>query len=645
MRPACLGDSIQRGPGRSVCGALALLLVGAALTPGLASADHSYPRVGNLFHKDCRPEYAAALSKWDLVGMDASIQDFSPEMTATLRSSNPGIEILAYFPVAFIWDRYDTTYPTLRDFGSKIASADWWLYDNKGNRVGEAGNLWYINLTSKCRVDGSGQTLSEWLAHYVADVVMASGIWDGVILDGLSEEIRWLNNFDKFFQDPPASVDCDRDGLADDPDSLNAWWRRGVETYLAILRADTGPSAIIVPNGNNHFYQYANGGIRENFPKMHGGWDQNMFGPYGYVPMCQNYLDEPLNATMILCYYEEGGQDIFTPPRGTAVDRFMRYTLASALLGDGYYFFDGGRGGSIWWQDHYDLQLGNPLGACYLDSIESTLDHKLYPIWRRDFQNATVLCNPYQQWVVLESGVWLYPEDGYIRTHSLPGPLGVALMKSASDREISHNDRTIMYQVLVANGNPKAAQGYVWADLLDGSGTVVAGIPHEVLIGLGDTDTLRLGLRVRTSLSLGAYTLRVSVGGFDRVPTDTDTMRVTKVVEFDKSGRRVDDANRTGYAGPPSDPLVIYPQPMRLSGERVFTLGVDGAAYGEDACSVMLYDVAGRLVDTLYEGKLEDGLVLRLGDDENGVARAPGVYFLHVQTRNGTTTRKIVILR
>jgi hypothetical protein len=629
-----------------MCGVMLALVVGAVLAPSLVSADHTYPRVGNFFHNGCRPEYAAALSKWDIVGMDASIQDFSPGMAATLRSANPDIEILAYFPPAFIWAQYDTTSPTLREFGNKIADADWWLYDDKGNRIGEPGNLWYINLTSKCPVDGSGQTSAEWLAHYVADAVMGSGLWDGVLLDGLSEEIRWLNTFDKFFEDPPASVDCDLDGLADDPDSLDAWWKRGVGTCLATLRADVGPSAIIVPNGKNYFYQYANGGVRENFPKMHGGWEQNMFSPYGYIPMCQNYLDEPLNATMLLCYYEGGVQDIFTQPEGVVVDRFMRYTLTSALLGDGYYFFDGGRGGSIWWQDYYDLELGNPLGACYLDSIESTLDHRLYAVWKRDFQNATVFCNPYQQYVVLEGGTWLYPEDGYIHINNLPGPLGVALLKGASSREFDQNDRVILYEALVANGNPKAAQGYVWADLLEGGSTVVAGMPHEILVGLGDTDTLRAGLRVRTSLPLGTYTLRVSVGGFDRVPTDTDTMRVTKIVEFDRSGRTFDDANKTGYVSPRDESPVICSQPMRLSGESALTIRVGGAASGDDPCSIRLYDAAGRLVSTVYEGRLEDGLVLGLGgDDGAGAPRAPGVYFLHVQTRDRSTTRKIVLLR
>lgn len=622
--------------------AWALAAAVAALLPAAGLGAHAYPRVGNLFPKDAQPEYAAALSRWDIVGLDASIQDVVPEMIGEIRSLNPEVAVLAYFPVAFIWADYNPAVPVHRDFGAKMEDADWWLYDDEGHRIGEPGNLWYLNLTTKCPPDSSGEILAVWLANYVADVVVGSGVWDGVILDGMDQVIRWLNDFDQFFQDPPAAVDCDRDGVADHPDSLDAWWSGGAEAFLATLRAAVGPAVVIVPNGNNYFYQYANGGIRENFPKMHGGWQQNMFAPYGYIPMCQNYLQDPINATMVLCYYKEGTQDIFTQPTGSSVEKFMRFTLSSALLGDGYYFFDGGRGGSIWWQDHYDLDLGDPLGPCYLDSIESQMDHVRYPAWRREFQNGTVICNPYQNYLVLEDGTWLFPEDGSVRTHRLPGPLGLALRKAGCDREFNQRDRSVFYEALVVNGNSSAAQGYVWADLAAGGQTVVAGAAHEIMVGVGDTDTLRFSLRVPASLPAGHYTLTVCAGGFDRVATDSDTINVTRIIEFDRNGQLVNDVNRTGCGG---DSLVIYPQPLRLSGTAVLSVAPADPAPAGGACSMKLYDAAGRLVRALYEGSLDDGVDLAIGEDALADHRSPGIYFLRIETRRTVITRKIVLLR
>jgi hypothetical protein len=64
-----------------------------------------------------------------------------------------------------------------------------------------------------------------------------------------------------------------------------------------------------------------------------------------------------------------------------------------------------------------------------------------------------------------------------------------------------------------------------------------------------------------------------------------------------------------------------------------------------DFCSIRIYDATGRLVDEVFEGKLERGLVLAIGDDEGGVPGVPGVYFLQIETRDKTRTQKIVLLR
>jgi hypothetical protein len=622
-----------------------VLALAFGICPAASLGAHDYPRVGNLFGVGMEAEYAPELAKWDMVILAVSVQNRLPQVPATLRSLNPDITVLTYFPAAFIWDECDLTSPIVADFAAKISDADWWLYDNQGHRIGQEGNLWYINLTSKCSRDASGMTLAEWLAEYVAGSIYSCGLWDGFLLDGLSESIRWLNDGDQFFQDPSASVDSNRDGIADDPESLDVWWKAGMETLLQTLRREAGPSAVIVPNGNNSFYHYANGGVREDFPHMHGGWQQNMFASYGYLPACENFLQEPINASMILSYLRDVERDIFVKPATAAADQFVRFTLASALLGDGYYFFGTNGLGTLWWYDCYDLDVGDPTGAAYLDSVENSVDHRMLPVWRRDFENATVLCNPYNQYILLEGGVWLYPEDGRIKMHSIPGPLDVGLLRDTNERRFERRQRTIMFTAALTNACAKAAQGRAWVTLSSGGETVVTGMAREVLLGAGDTDTLSFALRVPASLPIGAYCLKISVGGPDLVATDADTMYVTKVMSFDIDGKSVDDGNQTGYLNLEEGGLSIWPQPALVSAAKTLKLEVNELTSVGDFCSIRIFDAAGRLVDTVFEGKLEQGLVLDLGNGKGGAPRVPGVYFVHIQTRDKAVTQKIVLLR
>ena len=624
-----------------------LILLGLVLPLGnLCYADHSYPRVGNLFEADVRPEYALALSKWDVVGLTASVQDLMPDLLVDLRTLNPEIKILAYLPAAFIWAVEDTTSPTLAGYWSKIRQTDWWLYDTSGNRVGRDGDLWYLNLTTKCRRDGSGEILAQWLARYIADEIMAGGLWNGVLLDGLGEDIRWLYNTPSFFRQLPAAVDCNRDGVADIPDSLYVWWKDGMEMFLSTLRSEAGASCIILPNGNNTMFQYANGAVRENFPRMHGDWQANMFSSFGYMTGCQRFLHEPLNATMMLCYWKYDNLDPFHDPSSGAFEQFMRFTLASALLGDGYYFMDGGVGGSLWWQDYYDLDLGDPIAPAYLDTIQSRVGGAMCPVWRREFENASVICNPWQQYVVLEDGTWIWPEDGLIRTHRLPGPLGVTLNQRASEREFDQRQRAVQFEIAISNPSVKAAQSHAWAEISDRGRVVASGMPCQVLAGASETDTVKMGLRVPSSLALGTYSLRVSVGGPDHVPMSADTMYITKVIDFEKGGKLIDDSNSKANANVEDDSPVIYPQPMVLSSNMTLTLEANQLTSLGGFCSIKIYDATGRLVRTVYEGKLEEGLDLGIGQNaRGGVPEVPGVYFLHVETREKTFTRKIVLLK
>lgn len=63
--------------------------------------------------------------------------------------------------------------------------------------------------------------------------------------------------------------------------------------------------------------------------------------------------------------------------------------------------------------------------------------------------------------------------------------------------------------------------------------------------------------------------------------------------------------------------------------------------------SLAIYDVRGRLVRTLVEGKLEAGRhsVVWDGKDTSGRAVASGIYFTTLQTNDAIYTRKMSVLR
>ena len=86
----------------------------------------------------------------------------------------------------------------------------------------------------------------------------------------------------------------------------------------------------------------------------------------------------------------------------------MRWGIATALLGDGYFSYEIGTNGhgslGLMWFDEYDNAgagrgyLGQPDGDCY-EIQDFGGDGKVY---RRNYTNGIVLCNPSNQSVTIE---------------------------------------------------------------------------------------------------------------------------------------------------------------------------------------------------------------------------------------------------
>jgi hypothetical protein len=620
----------------------------AALAAGSTGATpHSYPRVANFYTTDPRLDDCPRLSEYDLVVLPGGMQDISPEIITTLRSLNPDIVILAYFPASLMWPEEAITCETGRQFWDKVVACDWWLYDTKGYKMGDPEYLWVLNFTTNCPEDPYGQTLGEWLASYIADRIYATGLWDGILIDGCFENPTWLNNTDKFFQHPPAMVDSDRNGVGDNDEDLEQWWLTALTGFVSSLRSQVGPGATMVGNGKQFMHGLLNGGIRENFPNMHGDWDANMFSEYGYLTNCDQFLSSPLTASMILCYDEYEGHTVFTPYRSSSYLKFMRFTLTSALLGDGYYVLEGISGRCLWWEDLYDVDLGAPTSDAYLDSVYSQSGDRMCPVWRRDFQNGYVLCNPFNQYIYTVDNDWIMYEDGLIKITHSDVPFTVRASREDIPRVVDRDVRRLRIPTAVANPSEHAAPAFVWSVTRLGDEVLNTGPVLERLVGKSSSDTLEVTVGFPSTLGFETYTIDINVAGPDMEILHTDRFRIRRTVQFPSDETTEFDNHDPGSDTIQEDGLLIYPQPAAFSSGETLRMEVRGnQTSANEICTIRMFDVRGRLVRSIYEGVYGEGLNLEIGlTNKGGEKIAPGLYIIVLEMGNLAQNRKIVLLK
>ena len=202
--------------------------------------------------------------------------------------------------------------------------------------------------------------------------MLGTGDWDGVLVDCLESNPHWMvsggNN---------RSIDPDRSNTPTpgDPSEsyavFDAAWNAGGVAYGEALRAGA-PDAVFIGNGNMLNYAM-NGNVFEEFPNAGtplASWQTAIVGPYdssraSYLDWCANAYQPPV--TLIQGY---GASDNY---------QLMRYTLCTALMGDGSYAYDLSSSGharnGLYWFDEYDNAgvgqgyLGQPVGKARQGSL------------------------------------------------------------------------------------------------------------------------------------------------------------------------------------------------------------------------------------------------------------------------------------
>ena len=206
---------------------------------------------------------------------------------------------------------------------------------------------WMLNIASTAPAE-HGRTWRDLLAEEAGDLV-ARGPWNGIFLDVCFEDVGWLNG---------GLLDLDRDGGADDPKVASRWWSDGMGLLIDRVRAQVGPDVPVVsnPGAQDCPHPALDGILMEGWPiGMPEGW---LAWDVGYRRY-QRWSRHRRGLTIANGFSPriglgtiEAGEDELARTDYAA----MRFGLAVALLGDGFYTFDNGIFGHYvaWWYDEYD---------------------------------------------------------------------------------------------------------------------------------------------------------------------------------------------------------------------------------------------------------------------------------------------------
>ncbi len=344
---------------------IAVVLVTTVLWPERFSAGQDYPKLANIFYAwQLSDADVTALAKWDVVLLDMDQQARNPQKIRRLRELNPNIKIIAYIASQEIKQVNFTSESFLlsRQLADSLPE-EWFVHDAGGQRVSWWSGSWLLNVSDDCPTV-NGYKWNTYLPYFINNKILSSGLWDGVILDNTWDNISYF----------VSTYDLNRDGRQDDRNIADQNWRAGLRKIITTTRQGLSQPVILIGNGSTIYSDILDGVIFENFPVT--DWSRDIES-YRTAPTTGDKNYNILNRTT-------GNQD------RPASYQSMRYGLASALLGDGYYAFDYGdqAHAQTWYYDEYDVDLGSPVnGAQMVSSLGGT------NVWRRDFANGVVFVN------------------------------------------------------------------------------------------------------------------------------------------------------------------------------------------------------------------------------------------------------------
>lgn len=446
-----------------------LTLTSLAVPFGLGQAGVlklTYPRLSNYFLSwELSEEQARELAKWDLVVLDVEHQVKNPEKIKLMRELNPRIIILAYLPIqemradiGRLWQYLPLRYELL--VGAK---EEWWLKRPDGQKVSWWPGTWLFNITDKSPAV-EGEQWGDYLARFVTEKILASGLWDGMFFDN-----TWNSLTDKI----GANLDINLDGQIESRAEIENSYLKGMNNFFVQLRDRVGSSFLLMGNDGDVF-TFLNGMQFENFPYARG-WSRMMRDYSAFSSRAASPSFSTLNANTA----NAGGRDDYQK---------MRFGLASALLSDGFYSFDLGdqNHGQTWWYDEYSFALGEPAGAAFLVKNGSR-DFGGRGLWRRDFKGGLVLVNSGSEAETIDLGgeyekikgeqdpdvndglivssVIVLPQDGLILLRPIDKLVGAAFRNGSFARVLNREGQPARNGFFTYQTQFRGGQTLLFADL------------------------------------------------------------------------------------------------------------------------------------------------------------------------------------
>ncbi len=402
--------------------------INAADSPAVRASRHQFPRIANQIQNYSPSDQTlAAAAYWDLLVMDAEAIAKKPSAfgeLGSLRTKNPNIITLGYFSSADIVPGSINT-QIIGNFIKQLQNG-WYFKDTAGNKI----NLYELTPNNWTNMLNLTTGVNQFMPDYLQQSVISTGKLDGIFYDWMSANVAWINHRTP---NPNAPLDINNDGQADSDAVIDAQWISGMNTLLNnshnVYPADT----IVMGNGGwregTTFDPKLNGMLIEQF--LAGELGNPSF--YGWSGVMKSYRDHLANGL-------QPNLTILMGNRDSATDTsFMRFTLASTLMGDGYFSFTNGDSvptgsqsapyDSVRWYDEFAVDLltglasepslqhkgylGMPLSEAYnplsvSEKLNATLDlggtlAQNKP-WRRDFENGIALVNPAPNSVVINLG-------------------------------------------------------------------------------------------------------------------------------------------------------------------------------------------------------------------------------------------------
>lgn len=689
--------------------ALAILLS----TTAASAVPLPYPRLANMFWvATIDSARIQALSQWDVVVLNPV---WTEAQLQQLRALNPDIRIFFYV-IAYTVELPTIQLPPWKQANHDYAAAnDLWWYDKNLGIGSDWPNTRMVNVTQY----GPAGPLGTWRTFFAAQVeslMVQNPDLDGIFLDNFWKQLSWQQQFRQLDSDcNPTHNPLGCDGVADSNARLDSLWNAALRDLAGDIRArfdvlQVGrPRPLVIwTNNATDYFEHLNGAMVEYFPSGHSNVDYGV--PYGYnwneemLACSGGYLVAPFNPSPELFQVLNGDYigTVWTPARNPEYERLKRFTLVSALLGNGYYSLDAGGAsghGNLWWEPEYDHAgrgkgyLGQPLGpmvrllqptgpeilqnadfaagttswphygfgAAGDVSTDSTTFAAAPPSLRVDVQSVA----PGGQYKLWQGDVPLVQNQAYTLRFwaraDVPQQIAFEFYGETCPNLRCWNTRRFCID---GSWRPFEMSFYSNATAVTGLNIFVE-TPgsvwlDDVSLRTGDTSVFRRDFdNGAVFLNYTATAQNVALGGtfwklkfpgsyeFNGEPVTTLSIPPAdaRIVLRDSTIDPPDSSGVSDVAPGAGGRVLLLqnePNPFNPATEIRFQVPVD------ERVQLAVYDIAGRRLRVLQDGAASGGALHRLrwdGTDERGTALPSGVYLVRLHAASGSSSRKMVLVR